>query len=61
MGMSDEPNTAPRMPGGIYEHCCEHPGCKKHGGWGFATGKQTPHWFCYEHKPEGKKSTGRLC
>ncbi|WP_281397571.1 hypothetical protein [Aminobacter carboxidus] len=31
--MSDEQNTAPRKAGGIYEHFCEHPGCKKDGGW----------------------------
>ncbi|MBB3705080.1 hypothetical protein [Aminobacter aminovorans] len=57
--MSDEQNTAPRKPGGIYEHFCEHPGCKKDGGWGFATGKQTPHWFCYEHRAEGRKYTAQ--
>lgn len=57
MGMSDEQNTAPRKPSGIYEHFCEHAGCKKDGGWGFATGKQEPHWFCYEHKAEGRKYT----
>ncbi|WP_406873690.1 hypothetical protein WHT83_10010 [Aminobacter sp. P9b] len=55
--MSDEQNTAPRKPSGIYEHFCEHAGCKKDGGWGFATGKQEPHWFCYEHKAEGRKYT----
>lgn len=54
--MSDEQTTAPRKtPSGIYEHFCESEGCKKDGSRGFATGKQAPHWFCYEHKAEGKK------
>lgn len=54
--MSDEQSTAPRKtPSGIYDHFCESEGCKKDGSRGFATGKQAPHWFCYEHKAEGKK------
>lgn len=58
MGMSDEQSSAPhKARSGIYEHFCEHTGCKKDGGWGFATGKHEPHWFCYEHKAEGRKYT----
>ncbi|TRC98275.1 hypothetical protein FJV76_13175 [Mesorhizobium sp. WSM4303] len=29
-------------------HCCEHDGCGKDAGWGFAKPRQTPHWFCFE-------------
>lgn len=52
--MSDEqrPTDAPRPPknaDGIHEHWCEHPGCKKWGGWGFARGRDTV-WFCFEHR-----------
>lgn len=32
MGMSDVQTSAPkRVPSGLYEHWCEHPGCKKDG------------------------------
>lgn len=56
MGMSDEQTTAPyKAPSGLYLHWCEHPGCEKDGGRGFAVGKQAPHWFCYEHKAEGER------
>ncbi|WP_184117440.1 hypothetical protein [Aminobacter sp. DSM 101952] len=55
--MSDEQTSAPRQtPAGLYEHGCEHPGCKKDGGWGFALGKTAePHWFCYQHKADGEQ------
>ncbi|WP_093232709.1 hypothetical protein [Sinorhizobium sp. NFACC03] len=36
---------------GPWVHLCEHPGCKKWGGFGFAIGKGTSKWFCVEHKP----------
>jgi hypothetical protein len=45
-----EPVTAP----GIQHHFCEHPGCRKHAGWGFAKPKQAPHWFCFEHRNDGE-------
>ena len=44
-----------RNPNGIYEHYCEHPGCEKWGGWGYAVGRSAPHWFCYEHRAEGER------
>lgn len=41
--MSNKQTSAPKhVPSGLYEHRCEHAGCKKDGGWGFATGKQAP-------------------
>lgn len=43
--------TAP----GIQHHFCEHDGCGKDAGWGFAKPKQTPHWFCFEHRAEGER------
>ncbi len=58
--MSDEPiklpNAPTAAPAGIYEHYCEHPGCKRWGGWGFAATKSTPpRWYCSEHKAEGER------
>jgi hypothetical protein len=56
--MSDEPRlprrehvTAP----GIQHHFCEHGGCGKDAGWGFAKPKQAPHWFCFEHRIDGER------
>lgn len=43
--------TAP----GIEHHSCEHPGCTKDAGWGFAKPKQASHWFCFEHRAEGER------
>lgn len=54
--MSDDP-TAPKAagtPAGIYEHWCEHPGCKAWGGWGYQRGKDI-HWYCGEHRHEADK------
>ena len=53
--MSDETGAAKPASSGPYVHLCEHPGCKKWGGFGFAVGRATPNWFCYEHRPEWKK------
>ncbi|WP_292331735.1 hypothetical protein [Mesorhizobium sp.] len=54
--MSDDPSSQP-VPASratrIYENYCEHPGCTKWGGWGFARGKQTI-WFCREHREDGE-------
>ncbi|WEX76869.1 hypothetical protein PYH37_005220 [Sinorhizobium numidicum] len=52
--MSDENGAKPHFEGGPYLHYCEHPGCNKWGGFGFATGKAKPNWFCFEHRPEWK-------
>ncbi|RWM67872.1 MAG: hypothetical protein EOR82_26130 [Mesorhizobium sp.] len=35
---------------GIQHHRCEHPGCGKNAGWGFAKPRQMSHWFCFEHR-----------
>ncbi len=49
--MSDETPTAINiMPSHLYEHYCEHPGCKKWGGLGYDIGKGETKWFCFEHK-----------
>ncbi len=49
--MSDETIPAPaRADTVLYEHYCEHPGCKAWGGWGFDIGKGETKWFCYEHR-----------
>jgi hypothetical protein len=50
--MSDDAST-PRPPAtGIWEHYCQHPGCKLWGGFGYARGKGEYDWFCWEHSPE---------
>ncbi|WP_352127875.1 hypothetical protein [Mesorhizobium sp. dw_380] len=36
-------------------HVCEHAGCGKDAGWGFARLRQPSHWFCFEHRGEGEK------
>ncbi|TPN16268.1 hypothetical protein FJ973_06130 [Mesorhizobium sp. B2-1-3] len=58
--MSDEvirlPEAAvPRERGPILGHVCEHEGCAKHAGFGFARPRQDPHWFCFEHRGEGDR------
>jgi hypothetical protein len=52
--MSDESAADRRNDTALYEHYCEHPGCEKWGGFGFAVGKSAPTWFCFEHRPEWK-------
>ena len=44
----------PRAPAsGLYEHYCQHPGCKIWGGFGFARGRGGEYdWFCYSHRPD---------
>lgn len=48
--MSDQSDKA---GDGIHEnHWCEHPGCRKWGGWGFSRSKaEKPNWWCQEHYP----------
>ncbi|WP_287094479.1 hypothetical protein [Mesorhizobium sp.] len=55
--MSDEIRLPrPEVTGpGVQHHFCEHPGCGKHAGWGFAKPRQTPHWFCFEHRADGER------
>jgi len=56
--MSDEiglPQPEYATPPGVRHHLCEHDGCGKDAGWGFAKPKQAPHWFCFEHRGEGEK------
>ncbi|TGR00963.1 hypothetical protein EN833_30565 [Mesorhizobium sp. M4B.F.Ca.ET.190.01.1.1] len=57
--MSDEPTrpaelVQPRDHGPL-GHACEHAGCGKDAGWGFARPRQPSHWFCFEHRGEGER------
>ncbi|WP_192183336.1 hypothetical protein [Mesorhizobium amorphae] len=58
--MSDEP-TRPsealqtRERGPAIGHVCEHAGCGKDAGWGFARPRQPSRWFCFEHRGEGER------
>ncbi|THK35732.1 hypothetical protein EHS39_23005 [Ensifer sp. MPMI2T] len=53
--MSDEEIAGEKhRDNGLYVHYCEHPGCTKWGGFGFAIGKTEPNWFCLAHRPEWK-------
>ncbi|EHK78097.1 hypothetical protein SM0020_10475 [Sinorhizobium meliloti CCNWSX0020] len=54
MEMSDEAGSSARKDTVMYEHWCEHPGCKKWGSLGFALGKEEPRWFCAGHQPDWK-------
>lgn len=49
--MSDQTNKA---GDGIHEnHWCEHPGCRKWGGFGFSRNKvEKSSWHCWEHYPQ---------
>lgn len=46
--------TIVQRPRGPLGHVCDHPGCGKDAGWGFAKPKRPSHWFCYEHRGEGE-------
>ncbi|OJY66468.1 MAG: hypothetical protein BGP09_31580 [Rhizobium sp. 60-20] len=49
--MSDEANAIPRQaPSVLFEHWCEHPGCKVWGSLGYNIGKGETRWYCFEHK-----------
>ncbi len=49
--MSDETTTAPPAASyGMFEHWCEHPGCKAWGGFGYDIGKGETKRFCQEHR-----------
>ncbi|ABR63620.1 hypothetical protein GOC91_16520 [Sinorhizobium medicae] len=52
--MSDKQGAKPHYEAGPYVNYCEHPGCTKWGGFGFAVGRGDPDWFCFEHRPEWK-------
>jgi hypothetical protein len=43
-----------QRPPGPLGHVCEHQGCGKDAGWGFAKPKTPSHWFCYEHRVHGE-------
>jgi hypothetical protein len=60
--MSDEPlrlaegmTAATRDRAKVLGHTCEHDGCGKVAGFGFARPRQDAHWFCFEHKVEGER------
>lgn len=52
--MSDETTKPSTEHGKIYQHYCEHPGCKKWGGFGFAKGRGESEWFCWEHQRDAR-------
>ncbi|TGQ66042.1 MAG: hypothetical protein E5V49_01215 [Mesorhizobium sp.] len=59
--MNDEParlaegiTPVQRDRSAVLGHFCEHQGCGKVGGWGFARRRQESHWFCFEHRGEGE-------
>jgi hypothetical protein len=52
--MSDEQGATAHRDSALYVHYCEHVGCTKWGGFGYAIGKGEPNWFCFEHRPEWK-------
>jgi hypothetical protein len=59
--MSDESIRLPqgvepaqRAPSILFDHYCEHPGCKEWGSFGFARGRGEPKWFCRGHKGDGE-------
>lgn len=49
--MSDEVGASKKTDNGPVTHLCEYPDCRKWGGFGFASGKAAPNWFCFEHRP----------
>lgn len=50
--MSEDPAATKKTASdGLWVHLCEHPGCKKWGGFGYAAGKGPSNWFCFEHRP----------
>ncbi|RUV92918.1 MAG: hypothetical protein E5X22_11265 [Mesorhizobium sp.] len=57
--MSDEPSrpgeTVQLRERGPLGHVCEHQGCAKDAGWGFARPRQPSHGFCFEHRGEGER------
>lgn len=59
MGDELRPNTEYRTPAGIFEHWCEHPGCKEWGSWGYSRTKHETRWFCREHRDYGEAWLGR--
>ncbi len=49
MTIDDRTDTHPHTP---EEHWCEHPGCVKWGGFGYAPSKVAPmRWYCWPHYP----------
>ena len=50
---------ARRRHTGVFEHYCEHPGCKEWGSWGYSRTKLETRWFCREHRDDGETWLGR--
>lgn len=50
--MSENSTPAKNGDGIHVNHDCEHLGCGKWGGFGFARSKaDSPRWWCWEHYP----------
>lgn len=45
--------TTRQAPAGIWEHWCEHEGCKRWGSLGFQS-RYGVTWFCGEHREDGE-------
>lgn len=58
--MSDPTNNDPPTDTVHVNHCCQHPGCKKWGSFGFDMGSGLQAWYCGEHKTDGDGRSGRL-
>jgi hypothetical protein len=59
--MGDETRSAPPSThSGIWEHWCEHPGCKQWGAWGYASGRGPSNWYCWEHRPDAEDDGPRI-
>jgi hypothetical protein len=41
-------------PAGIFEHYCEHEGCKEWGSFGYERASRRTDWFCFEHRDDGE-------
>lgn len=60
--MSDEPirlaegmTPVSRDRADVLGHTCEHEGCGKVVGWGFAWQRMESRWFCFEHRANGDR------
>ncbi|RVI53176.1 hypothetical protein CN071_24920 [Sinorhizobium meliloti] len=48
---NDEQGREASPPSRPCLHYCEHPGCTKRQGFGFAVGRAQPNWLCSEYQP----------
>ncbi|WP_032935402.1 hypothetical protein [Mesorhizobium sp. WSM3626] len=53
--LADGMTLAPRERVSVLGHLCEHKGCAKHAGFGFAWPRRDPHWFCSNAGDDGEQ------